>query len=226
MPSTIQSQTISAVTDQCIALASSQFGRLHGFGDSWNTLRVAISIAVEDTGANIPGVVFRLGLCHGTTNMPGDVTTDNSYGLEFITGFQRNAGPPVNYSQLASPVAFRRVGSTETTGATNMTYGVIGAVNVCRQVIFVDIIKGSPNYTFKVFYKYNLTSTVDIPPASFLAQVPLASPSLSNYTYQSPTGTSLAIDIGANGILDTVYCGWNLLSPRIFIGNLAVVRLA
>ena len=42
----------------------------------------------------------------------------------------------------------------------------------------------------------------------------------------SPTGTGLAIDTGTNGILDTVYCGWNLLTPRIFISNLAVVRLA
>ena len=123
------------------------------YGDSWNTLRVAISIAVEDTGANIPGVVFRMGLCHGTTNMPGDVTTDNSYGLEFITGFQRNAGPPVNFVSLLRRSPFRRVGSTLTTGATSWFTGLIGVVNACRQVIFVDIIKGSPNYTFKVFYK-------------------------------------------------------------------------
>ena len=75
MASTIQSQTISAVTDQCIALAASQFGRLHGYGDNWNTLRFGTQFNVEDTGGTLYNQVFRVGLCHGTANMPGDATT-------------------------------------------------------------------------------------------------------------------------------------------------------
>ena len=75
--------------DQCIALSASQFGRLHGYGNNWNTLRIALSYNVEDTGATLTGTMLRFGLCHGTANMPGDATTDNSYGIKFQQSWAR-----------------------------------------------------------------------------------------------------------------------------------------
>ena len=224
MASTIQSQTIGSA-DKCIALAASQFGRAHGYGDNWNTLRVGINYNVESTAANLVGTVLRVGLCHGTTNMPGDATTDNSYGIKFQATWSYSTTAWTHYLQQTSgdPFAFSRVGSVETTSVTNATPN-IGTVNGIRVCLFLDIIKGSPNYTFKLFYCNGTPS--DTTPTTFLAQVASAAPALGGHTYASPTGTSLAIDTGTNGILDTVYVGWNLLTPRIFIGNLAVVRLA
>jgi hypothetical protein len=224
MASTIQSQTIGSA-DLCIALAASQFGRAHGYGDNWNTLRVALLFAVEDTGANLTGSLLRVGLCKGTNNMPGDATTDNSYGIKYQATWNRANG---TYYEMATsvPWAFSRVAAVETTSATNIATANICFVNHCRECLFLDIIKGSPNYTFKAFV--STATTGDVTPAVFLAQAPSNPPAIGipAHTYLSPTGTALAIDTGTNGILDTVYVGWNLLTPRLFISNLAVVKLA
>ena len=50
----------SAVTDQCIALSASQFGRAHGYGDNWNTLRIALAHNVKTRARIYPGAVFGL----------------------------------------------------------------------------------------------------------------------------------------------------------------------
>jgi hypothetical protein len=222
MASTIQSQTIGSA-DLCIALAASQFGRAHGYGDNWNTLRVALNYNVEDTGAGLTGTILRVGLCNGTTNMPGDATTNNSYGIKFQAAWARSGNLYYLQTTTGDPLAFTRVGNTETTSLTNVVTH-IPFVNGNRAALFLDIIKGSPNYTFNLFYQSGIN--INVTPANFLAQVTSLSPVLGNHTYASPTGTALAVDTGTNGILDTVYVGWSMLTPRIFIGNLAVVRLA
>jgi hypothetical protein len=224
MASTIQSQTIGGVGDQCIALAASQFGRAHGYGDNWNTLRVAINFNVEDSGGNLSSVVLRVGLCSGTANMPGDSTTANSYGINLSLATLYRLVSTYAYYQNCAPVAFSRVGSVETTSATNINFQM-STVSNTRSMLFLDIIKGSPNYTMKAFYR-NAYGAFDSTPAVFLAAVGHATPSATSHTYVSPTGTALAINTGTNGILDTVYVGWNLLTPRLFISNLAVVKLA
>jgi hypothetical protein len=227
MPSTIQSQTIGSA-DLCIALAASQFGRAHGYGDNWSTLRVALLCNFESTAANLSSTVLRIGLCRGTTNMPGDATTDNSYGIKFQPTWTYEGSTTFDYwvNPNPYPTAFCRVGSSESTGATTGGSNVrIGLVNGKRTCFFLDVIKGSPNYTFKTF-NASSTSFADATPATFLTQAQQSTPSLSNYTYTSPTNTSLAVNAATNGILDTVYVGWNLLTPRLFISNLAVVRLA
>ena len=228
MASTIQIQTISAVDDQCIAMAGSQFGRAHGYGDSWNTLRIALNFNAEDTGGNLAASILRIGLCHGTTNMPGDATTDNSYGFKFYPGFTRYGGPPPGYYPDNNGSAFSRVGSTESTSLTSLghsTQSWIMLTGTTRTCFFLDIIKGA-SYTFNAFFANTNGSQVDTTPSDFLALAIDPAPARPLYTYGSPTGTGLAIDTGANGILDTVYVGWNLLTPRLFIGNIAVVRLA
>ena len=93
-------------------LSASQFGRAHGYGDNWNTLRIALSYNVEDTGATLTGTMLRFGLCHGTANMPGDATTDNSYGIKFQQSWGRAGG--LYYIQVTTGTApyFTRVGGT------------------------------------------------------------------------------------------------------------------
>ena len=223
--STIETQTISAVTEQCIALAASQFGRAHGYGDNWNTLRIGLNCNFESSGASLVGTVLRIGLCHGTTHMPGDATTDNSYGIKFQPAWYYHAGSDYAVNPTPYPNAFSRVGTTETLSATDLN-GRIGLVGLKRVCFFLDIIKGSPNYTFKVFMPSSSGTFADSTPAIFLAQVTSLTPTLTACSYTSPTGTGLAINTGTNGVLDTVYVGWNMLTPRFFIGNLAVVRLA
>ena len=228
MASTVQLQTIGSA-DKCIALSASQFGRTHGYGDSWTTLRVALNFNVEDSGSDINGMVFRAGLCSGTVNMPADATTANSYGIKVVSvlaaPFSRIFST-YPYYQNAVLTAFSRVGVVETTASTNIVTGWHwSTVGNTRSMLFIDIIKGSPNYTFKVFRRAGYAAT-DSTPAAFLATVTQPAPVYDTHLYSSPTGTALPINTGANGILDTVYVGWNLVAPRLFIGDLAVLKRA
>ena len=229
MAATIETQTIGGVVDRCLVLSNSQFGRPHGYGDSWNTLRVALSFNIEVGADPIKNSVFRAGLCSGTVNMPADATTANSYGIKVVSvlaaPFSRIFST-YPYYQNAVLTAFSRVGVVETTASTNIVTGWHwSTVGNTRSMLFIDIIKGSPNYTFKVFRRAGYAAT-DSTPAAFLATVTQPAPVYDTHLYSSPTGTALPINTGANGILDTVYVGWNLVAPRLFISDLAVVRLA
>lgn len=228
MASTIQTQTISSVTDQCICLAASQFGRPHGYGGNWTKLRIGLNWNVETTGAAFSGMVLRVGLCSGTASMPGDGTTTNSYGLKFTGSWAYYGGGYYINSGTGNLNAFSKVGATETLSSnlSNTTQQWMLWAGNMRGCWFLDIAKGSP-YTFTVFAPNTNSGQTDCTPAQFLALAGQQPPSRTLYVYNSYAGgTGLTVSEGTYGILDTVYVGWNLLSPRIFIGNLAVVRLA
>jgi len=221
MPSVINTQTIGA-SDLCIVMNNSQFGRAHGYGDTWNSLRIALLFSAgPDNVQSITGNVFRVGLCNGTVNMPGDVTTNNSYGVNFFGTWARGT-----YGWNMSNSAFRRVGSTETLSATNISPR-LSFQGVSRYPLFIDIVKGSPNYTFNFWY-HSGNGTADMTPASFFGylNIPGTYLSYTDTTYGAPTGTSLAIDTATNGILDTVYCGWSATTWSLWISYIAVVRLS
>lgn len=219
MPSVISTQTIGSA-DNCIVLQGSQFGRQHGYGDNWSILRIGLLLNIVDAGS-FPGSLFRVALCHGTVNMPGDATTDNSYGCEFSGSWSRGT-----YGYNMANSAFTRVGTTKVLSPTNISPR-IAFQGVSRYVLFMDITKGSPNYTFAFWY-HSGNGAGDVTPASFanFLGVPSNLLSLTDQTYGTPTGTSLAVDTATNGILDTVYCSWNLLYPTIWISSLGVVRIA
>lgn len=219
MPSVISTQTIGSA-DNCIVMQGSQWGRQHGYGDNWSVLRIGVLFSMVDAGT-FSGPFFRLGLCHGTVNMPGDATTDNSYGAEFSGSWSRGT-----YGYNMANAAFTRVGTTKVLSVTNVSPR-IAFQGVSRYVLFMDITKGSPNYTFSYWY-HSGNGAGDVTPTSFLnfVNVPSTMLSLADQTYANPTGTSLAVDAATNGVLDTVYCSWNLLYPTIWISALAVARMA
>jgi hypothetical protein len=227
MAATIQYYT-GGTEEKCIALSAAQFGRTHGYGNEWNTLRFGLLLSNEDSGASLTGVVLRIALCSGVTNMPGDATTDNSYGIKFSPSWSRLNSPPVSYRWLSGSndtYAFTRVGAVETTTASGVANIRPPVSGVARSAFFLDVTKGSPNYTFNFFMRDAIT-TNDITPATFMDQVSLSVPTLLNHAFKNPTGSAaLAVD-ESNGVLDTVYVGWAHVTPRILISNIAVVRLA
>lgn len=227
MASLIQYYT-GGTSDKCIALSNSQFGRKHGYGDNWNSLRFGLSVSFEDTGSSLSGVILRIGLCSGTTNMPGDATTDNSFGIKFSVNWTRFVMPPPIYRWFgggADRFVFSRVGAVESvTGlaAANIDVTVSGSL---RTAFFLDVIKGSPNYTCNFFTGDNYTGArADCTPAAFMNQVSAAVPVLGGHTLRA--GAGLPINTALNGILDTVYVGWNLVTPHLLVSDIAVVRLS
>jgi len=228
--SSIKSRTVSSVVEERASLANSHFARPHGVA-TWNKLRIALRLSSTDTGAVIGGTPeFAVGLCAGTTNIYGDATTDHFAGLHTHgSQFDRGTvgGVPYYASTGSTVRPIKKVVSTVTTGTDIAVTAVVvlgdAASAFHRVLLFVDITKGSPNYTFSLFW-FTAGGLVDASASDFAIQAASASPTFSQH--QMSTGQTLAVDEATNGTLNCVNLLWDKATPQIEISDLAVVRLS
>jgi hypothetical protein len=226
--SAIKSRTYSSVVDNRVALSNSHFARPHGIS-TWTTLRIATRVSITDSGASLTSTPeFAFGLCAGTTNIYKDATTDHFAGVRtsLATWTRTTTNTVLNYQTAGGAwQPLKRISTTTTTGTVIAGYGanfaVVAAAN--RYLMFLDILKGSPNYTFTMFILSGATFSVDATAADFLAQAPLVTP---NFNYHAVTGTTtLAVDEVANGTLNAVNFYWDHSDANIEISDLAAVRI-
>lgn len=91
-----------------------------------------------------------------------------------------------------------------------------------RIIQFLDITKGSPNYTFRTFY-CNISPPPDVSSATFLSQMTVASPIVPKHTM----GGNVAFAFSeAAGTLDSVQVYWDRTDSLLEICDLAVSLLA
>lgn len=223
----IKTRTISSATETAIQLSNGQFGRAIGIGTSWNTVRVGLRWHWTQDGANHTPKLF-IGLCSGTSNMFGDATTTHAAGVYSNAATFTFAATPNRYTVGNQWVPAKRVGSTITTGSVmslgTSTYHADALANAAdRDIFLVDIVKGSPNFTFKIFACG--TSVADISTATFLAQMEQATPAITNYLGPS-AGTTLAVSEGTDGTFDTVNVSWDLTSINVEICDIAVAIIS
>jgi len=230
--SAIKSRTYSSVIDERIALSNSHFARPHGVG-TWNKLRIALRVSMTDTGAGLTSLPdFSVGLCAGTTNIYKDATTDHFVGVRTEATSWTRSGTSY-YSASGGGTSLRsikRVGSTITSGgAIGSSYAFNcnnnAASAALRWLYFVDITKGSPNYTLDVFVN-GAVSAVDISAADFLLYAPNASPTVSGHSFAGGTPSTVAVDEATNGTLNCVNLHWDQVDPKIELSDIAIVRLS
>jgi hypothetical protein len=223
MGAVIKVRTISSVTETTIQMVNNTFARLVSIGTSWNTIRLGLRMHMADTGADLTGTpTFAMGFCAGTASQFGDATTTHFVGLKTNAAtWNRSA----NFYNNATAVPTKRVGSTTTTGTSLLNLVIPNGLGTGqgRYIFFVDLIKGSPNYTIKLFCDQTGTSG-DQSAATFLAKMELVTPSLSGYTYSS--GQTIAVNESTNGTLDCVNVSWDRTTPVIEICDMAVAILA
>jgi hypothetical protein len=94
-----------------------------------------------------------------------------------------------------------------------------------RRMLFVDVTKGSPNYSFSWFYCLSATASPDVTQADFTTQVQAATPSFTNHAFRGTTATGLAFSEAA-GTLDCVNVFWPLQMHRMHICDVAAVKIA
>jgi hypothetical protein len=87
----------------------------------------------------------------------------------------------------------------------------------------IDITKGSPNFSVQAVCVRNNTTSGDVDLTSFLTQLEVPSPALTNHT--SYTAVNVAIDEAANGYFNGINIAWDRTTPEIEISDIAVVRL-
>lgn len=182
---------------------------------------------MRDSGANLTGTPrFVMGVGSGQTNIYGDTSTDNFAGIRTNAGTWTRAA--TNYSAAVNSYApTKKVGSTITDGTVlntsmQITNGA-AAATADRQVFFVDINKGSPNYTFDIFRLPSGGAINDISRTTFLEQMEIAAPAITGYT--TVTTAAFAVD-EVGGSFDNISFFWDRTTPEMEICDIAITRLA
>lgn len=182
---------------------------------------------MRDSGATLTGTpVFSVGLCSGDTNIFGDLTTTHWVGVK-TTGatWPRLTGPPTGY-QVFPAQSGKTIGTTFTSAANWLSvsgYILSDVAGGNRSCWFVDITKGSPDYTIRGYARINGTAS-DISLATMQAQIAIDAATMTDHALAN-IGT-VAVDEATNGTLDHVCFSWNRATPEIEISDHGVFILA
>lgn len=223
---TILSRTVSSVEDKRARVANAVFARKISIGNSWNKIRIGLRLSFEDSGANITGnPALVVGVCSGLTALYGEASVTNFAGV-YLSAVQWNRGSGGSYAWYGatnSCYPMKKVGTTQTTGVTTITSSNgpwFGASPNLRDIYFVDILKGSPNYSFYCFWSNSLS---DVTIANFKTQMEAATPVLADHFYSGPQ--TLAVDESA-GNFDSICVHWNHTVPAMEISDFAICKLS
>jgi hypothetical protein len=209
--------------DLQVEMVNARFARapLPAIFSGWTTLRVGLYLKIEDSGANVTGTIrFAFGLCAGDTNIPGDATCTHFAGCIAGSSPWTRATGPIRYS--GSNYFPAKIVNTTTTFGTTLGGTIWQTQNL--QILFVEITKGSPNYSFRVYGRS--TATADTTPtlSDFYAAMSAGSPSGTGMTY-FPAQT-VAVDEGADGTFDNACVWWNQTNPPMNIAAWQAYRIA
>ncbi len=208
-------------------------------GSSWTHIRIGLLWQVTGTSTIAASNGFAMGMCSGTAHPFADpVTTTNFVGIYANNGLTFNSNAPNDWFQFANTMLFgaTKVGSTLTTSGGNFADSVgmwvpNTAVTHRRGIIFVDITKGSPNYTLGITMPTNSSVTHDFTinnllvgmNESFGSILSAEFPGLMS-TGNTPDSTMAASE--GPGAFDTVNIYSNFLNNPMEIQEIAVQKLA
>lgn len=231
--SVIKSRTFSSTQDNRIQLSNSNFARKWStvLGSSWTKLRVGCRITTTVTGGNLSGSPrFSVGIQSGTTNLYMDAGGPTHWAgvITFDTGWLRSTPSGVetlNFWNSSAPPAFSKKIATTVTSATagDLIPRAHDATTENRACYFVDITKGSPNFTGTFFGK-SANSSGDVSLATYLAQVATDAASITNHGFS--TSQTLAVSEGTNGTFDSIGIAWDRTDAKIELSDIAIVRLS
>lgn len=195
----------------------------------WTKIRIGVRLSFQD-GASITSTPrFAFGVCSGTTNPydNGGGTTTNFIGvISDVATWNKTS----NLYQLASAStdlrACTRVGTSLTlgTGLKGATQGQFTVLNATkRQLYFLDVEKGSPNYALQLFYPSSESTCVDQSRVNFQSQMVLPTPVVTGHTFGS--STPIAANESA-GVFNAINISWDRSSPLVYISDFAIARFS
>lgn len=190
-------------------------------GGAWSKIRVGIRCAITDSGGSLSGTPrFGIGVCSGSSNILGDATPAHWVGaITNDSSVSRAAGPPVNYA-FNPLVPAKNVAGTLTTGSSFGAFFVnVGEFGMW----FIDITKGSPNFSVQCFVRSNSTGG-SFSQTDFFNTVTVESATLTSHAFTSTQ--TIAVDETADGDLDHGNLWWNQTVSSWDVSDLAIVRFA
>jgi hypothetical protein len=240
---TIGSRNFNLIEDKYLTLANEEFVRPLSIGNNWSKLRLGAMLAITPDGTNnLPSCALLLGVCSaanpfsGTTGY-GAGNTRNYVGLDIVPDGAGGSGPGLftyyatggnPYFSATYTTARRRVATTDTFAATAMNHAVATNTGTIqrRTPIYVEITKGSPNYTLKLYTATSVQAQADFAPADFLNGLEQSgTPALGGVTLSASSAITIACDETA-GSFDTVSLFWNRASFALEVYILAAFRMA
>lgn len=230
MASSIQVETIQSFDDVQFRLANSWKGRAWDstfIPTSWTTIRVGFCALIEASSTLATGNL--------AIGIGADVQSQ-AYGNETVANFvgaKFGAGDTWNYvsGELTSIDCYASVntsGSGETLSGSKIYADGRLYTATNRTALFVEITRGSPNYTVNVGTTHGVTGGGDITPAAFKVgmTVPLASLAAWTSNYTAGTAQTVPVDVGTYGQFIGVNLSWDVETPSFRDCIVAVARIA
>jgi len=220
MATVIVARTIGGATETAAQLNNSCFARQVALPASWAHIRVGIRYHFGAVPSlNLYGGIFALGFCSGTTNLYGDASTTHFAGMQ-IGGSAAlwtfyNVSPPYQYQTASANNVFVVKVATVVTASTTFlsaasNYVAAGAqqASADRCMLFLDLVKGSPNYTFTVPFYLGTGVPQDATSDQFLGYMQQLTPAPTGYT-TSTNALPMAVSEATNGYFNAASVYWN-----------------
>ena len=225
--------------DKRIQLGYEEIVRPLSMGTNWQSLRIGIRFAVNDAArVQINQFALLLGVCQGNSGILATSTTDwiggGLFGSLLPSGTTGGATSPFtagtpNYFAGSNQVsALWKTGVSITYGSvTSVTSYMVGtgaggsylAQNMNH--LYVDIAKGSPNYSVTDYYADSIANVqTNITDSIFRQNMERAT--------ATPTNTASgakALAYTGSGLFDSVSVSWWKAWPNIEIDSLWIVRI-
>lgn len=220
--STILQRTISGSPVNAIVLSNSSIVRPVTVPTGWTRFRIALRWHCTDYGANVITPALYIGMGSGTTNTVADYSTTNWIGtISTAANFARQTNT-YSFNQAVCT----KIGTTTTVGTSigspRIAKGAAAATNDFT-LHFVDIVRGSPNYTVNYWgYGADVPSTDTASETEFLKQAVASLPTWANHG--DGTARTIAFSEAVNA-LDTVQIFWQRTELQIEIAGLAYLFL-
>lgn len=229
MSVTIESVTISSITEKRLVLSNAQWAATVTVGSNWDRLRVACRMCLDDPGISLGGNPgYYLGVVaspnSGFANGPlsgADCNHFLGYRPDDAT-WTRLAGPPVSYDVAGNNCIFKKVGATETQAGTGGGIRISAAPSSVRDIYAVEIEKGSPNFTVR----WNGPSGNPPNDRSFTSLLNfMDNPDFANAVAALGGGsgsfsTTIAVDESTDGFFNAIAIAWDRTVASMHISEM------
>lgn len=226
--------TFSDGPDVGLQLGNEEWVRKMALGSTWTHIRIGLLYQISGTATTPGGSGFAIGICSGTSAPFGNASTTNFVGVECVAALLYNSTNPNFQFTVSNLFACKKVVSTITTAATNLgdgsgiwTASTSGTAR--RGILYVDITKGSPNYTIGITGSTLGSAATDFTVPNLLAGMTQNYGSISlgvgGVLSNGNGAQTLACDETAGGF-DTVNIYSNELANPMTIFEVAVEKLA
>jgi hypothetical protein len=244
MASTIITRTINSATQNAITMSNSTWARTVALPPSWNKLRLGMRLHFNPSASDLTmtgGSLLAFGLSSGTADQYGDASTTYFVGMcigDASTTWTCSTGYTSQGEYDGAPMyGLVRQGTTNTlssalTPGNTLTAGAY--VNSFDQLMyFLDITKGSPNYSFYMpLYCYQPITNPSgngYTSATFLNNIIIGSPNPGGPMKQNTASVytmQMAVSEATYGTLNAMNISWNRTDVLPEICDIAIAVLS